>query len=245
MAVAQVAAPLDSPPLYDGVIVQEPYRYLMPGPNQPGSPGSYHSTAAVQGTTSQRFAAATTESPPQAQLIVAPGAFVVPTGVTSMAISIEPVQAPQAAADGAIVGNVYRFAVVDQAGNTLAIDPKAMPTVILRASDGTETASLAQYSGGTWQELPTEATGPPGVLFFANVRALGDFAVLVPSTHGPFTVDLGGVVAVVAASLIVVALGFLILRRRNPPTAARMPSPDRRPRPTKRQRKARRRGGSR
>ncbi len=82
IALAQLAAPFGSPPLYDGVVVQEPYRYLSPGPGQLGSPTSYRSTLPVTGIASPVFVAATTESPPQAQLIAESGAFVLPPGAT-------------------------------------------------------------------------------------------------------------------------------------------------------------------
>jgi hypothetical protein len=91
IVVAQVAAPLGSPPLYDGAVVQEPYRYLTPIQGPGGSPTSFHASPAVRDATSPQFVAATTESPPQAKLIAKPGAFVLPAGTTT--VSIDPVAA--------------------------------------------------------------------------------------------------------------------------------------------------------
>ena len=121
IVVSLLAAPLGSPPLYDGVVVQDPYRYVVPGPGQEGSPTSFLTPLPVDGTTSPRFIAATSESPPQAELIAPPGAFVVVAGVTTLAVSIDPVQAPAPPSAGTIAGNVYRFAVADQTGVDLAV----------------------------------------------------------------------------------------------------------------------------
>jgi hypothetical protein len=249
MVVAQLAAPFGGPPLYDGVVVQEPYRYLVPGPGQAAGPTSYHASLPVQGT-SPRFAAATSETPPQAQLIAPPGAFVVPPGVTSIVVSIDPIPAPTAPADGSIAGNAYRFAVSDPAGTPLAIDPATIPTVILRAPDGATNASVAHSSGGSWQLLTTEATGNPGIVF-ANVTELGVFAVVIPAAPGLLGLDPGAVAAIAATLVLVVALGFFLVRRRRvavvvqAPAARRRGGASTRGAASKRERKARRRGGSR
>lgn len=245
MAIAQLAAPLGSPPLYDGVVVQEPYRYLAPGPGQADSPASFTSPVPVDGTTSPQFVGATTENPPQAQLIAPPGAFVLPAGVAALNVSIEPVPAPAPPSDGPIAGNVYRFAVADQTGAGLAIDQAKLPTLILRGPDGIFSATIARFSGGGWQELPTQSSGQPGI-FYTNVSALGDFALIASPAPGPFGFDPGLVVAaVVAAVLSALVLGFLISRRRRQPTAVRVTPPQRRPRPSKRRSVERRRGGPR
>ena len=117
----QVIAPVGVP-LYDGVAVQEPYRFLHPTGEQPGSPASFASSLEpVAGGDSPQVIAPTTESPPQAQLVALPGAFTMPPGVTRLSISVAPVEPPAVAAGGQIAGNVYRFSVVDQAGTPLAI----------------------------------------------------------------------------------------------------------------------------
>ncbi|HUG30994.1 MAG TPA: hypothetical protein VMQ65_10835, partial [Candidatus Limnocylindria bacterium] len=89
----QVAAPVGVP-LYDGVVVQEPYRYLHPTGEQAGSPASFSSTPAVSGSVSPNVIAATTESPPQAQLIAQEGAFVLSASATGLQVSVAPIEAP-------------------------------------------------------------------------------------------------------------------------------------------------------
>ena len=244
IVVAQLASPLASPPLYDGVVPQEPYRYLVPRTDQAGEPSSYHGSVLVSGASSPPFVAATTETPPQAQLIAGSGAFVLPSGVTSLTVSIEPVSDAPSAASGAITGNVYRVSVSDQAGTELAIDPATEPTISLRAPNGVVTAAISQLVGGTWHDLPTGQGGQPGV-FLADVTDLGDFTTIeqeqTQGGPGSITVILGAATVLITAAV----LGGVLLWRRSRPTkvtesARLVPS-----RPAKRRRHPRGRGGSR
>jgi hypothetical protein len=239
IVVSQLAAPLGSPPLFDGVVVQDPYRYLAPGPSQAGSPSSVTSKPPVEGTTSPLFALATAESPPQAQMIAPPGAFELTPAVPSLTVSIQPVSAPAPPSGGTIAGNVYRFSVADQTGAPLAVGQERKPTLFLRAPDGVFTAIIARFAAGSWRELPTLPGGQPGT-FTTNTSELGDFALIVAPDVGPVGLDLRLIIAGVAAALLsVVALSALMSRvgRRRPVAA---PS-RRRPRP----RRGGRGGGSR
>jgi len=244
IGAAQIASPLGSPPLYDGVVPQEPYRYLVPGTNQAGTPTSYHGSVPVTGSTSPPFVAATTENPPQAQLIAPAGAFVLPPGVTSLFVSIAPVPAATSPPSGVIAGNVYRVSVVDQAGAGLSIDPATMPTISLRTPTGVSSATVSQSIGGVWHGLPTGQGGQPGT-FLANVTELGDFTVIAQD-QGPGGLDSTILILGAATTLLfAVAIGVVLLwsrsRRRNPV----VPATPVRPRPSKRRRRNRRRGGSR
>jgi hypothetical protein len=244
MITAQLAAPLGSPPLYDGVIVQEPYRYLLPGQNQIGSPTSYQGSVPVTGTTSPEFVAATTESPPQAQLIAQSGSFVLPAGVTSLEASVEPVAAPIVLPNGTVVGNVYRISVADQSGAGLTIGHANIPTLSMRAPTGVSVATIAQFVGGAWREVPTESAGQPGI-FLANVTELGDFA-LIEQGGSPGGLDSSIlVIGVVITVLSAVVLAAIVLWRRSRET--KVPAvPPPLSRPSKRRRGGgRRQGGSR
>ena len=238
IAASQLAAPLGSPPLFDGVVVQEPYRYLAPEPSQAGSPTSVSSSFRVEGTTGPVFAVATKESPPQAQLIVPRDVFVLSPSVTSLTVSIRPVAAPAHPSNGTIAGNVYRFSVVDQSGAPLAIGQKK-PTLFLRAPDGVFSATIAHFAGGTSQELPTLPGAQPGT-FLANVTELGDFGLIAAQAAGPFGLDTTLLIAAAATALLsVLALGAFMSRRDRRRTA---PSPS----PQGRQSRSRpRRGGRR
>jgi len=243
MALAQLAAPLGSPPVYDGVVVQEPYRYLAPVSGQAGSPSSFTSPFPIKSSLSPQFVAATSENPPQAELIGASGAVAAASSVTSMTVSIEPIAVPPSSSKAQVAGNAYRFSITDPSGAPLAINPSVPPTLILRAPDGYPELVLARSSGGDWEQLPTSPSGQSGLLY-SNVTALGDFALVVPAatSSGPDPkLIVAGAAALVGAALLV---GFLVIRRRSaiPSRAAR---PDRRPRPSKRRRGGSRRGGRR
>ena len=241
---AQLVAPIGSPPLYDGVVVQDPYRYLAPGPGQLGSPTAFTASWAVSGASSPQFVGATTENPPQAQLIAQPGAFVLPSGTTALTVSIEAVAAPAPPSTGPIAGNVYRFSVLDQTGAAVAINPSTRPTLLLRAPGGVADAVIARFSDGAWQELPTEPSGQGGIAI-SNVSALGDFALIALPTPGFFGLDprLVGVAAA-AAVLSALALGVAWWRSQRRQTAIRAAS-RRRAVPSKRRSKGRRRRGTR
>ena len=240
IAAAQLVAPVGSPPLYDGVIVQDPYRYLAPGQGQTGSPTSYRASLPVGGGTSPQFVAATTENPPQAQLIADSGAFVLPAGTTSLTVSIEPVAVSTPASSGQLTGNAYQVSVTDQSGTDLSIGSTTSPTVILRAPDGVFSGVISRLVGATWQGLPTEQGGQPGI-FLSNVTELGEFAVIEPD-QGLIGFVLSGVSSVVVS--LVAIVGYFVWRRskrrQRPP-----PEPLVRSSSTKRRKGGRRRRGSR
>ena len=245
----QVAAPV-SLPLYDGVVVQEPYRFLHPTGDQAGSPTTGSDTELVEGGTSPILVVNTTENPPQAQLIAQDGAFQVSAGVTKLLASITPIEPPAAPAGGTIAGNVYRFSVTDQAGNPVALTTcDGCRSLILRAPDPTIEATVKRYADGAWSDVPTENANLVG--FQVNPTVLGDYAVVKttpgasssqgsepspPSSDGssPLVLIGGGVLA-----LLLIAGLFLLLRvrqaPREPPSArGRIPSkrkPPRRPPP--------------
>jgi len=206
-ALAQLLVPSGRAPLYDGVVVQEPYRYLSPGPGQENSPTSYRATLPVASGRSSAIAAATQELPPQAQLIAAPGAFVVPPGATALTVTIEPVPP---LAPGEVQGNVYRIQVTDQAGAVLMPASGAVPKVVLRAPDEPVRARIGRFAGGAWQDLPTQHGGQPGI-FVANPTALGEFAVLGAAVSAPGAgldlrlVAIGVLVALASAGLLLFA----------------------------------------
>ena len=245
IVVAQVGAPLASPPLYDGVVLQDPYNYLAPAPGQKGSPTSVHSSPRVDGSTSPQFVAATTESPPQAQLIALPGAFELGAGATSLSISIEPAAAAAAPpADRRISGNAYRFAVADQAGSALPINPGTLPTLVLRSPDSLSGATIWRLAGATWQELPTQPSGQPGI-YTTNVTELGDFALIVPVVPGADTPGIDArlvVFGALPALLTVVLLGALLWWRRRRLRVVAAPPRRVAPPPSHRRRGGRRRG---
>jgi hypothetical protein len=212
--LGQLASPV-AVPLYDGLVVQEPYRFLSPVAGQAGAPTSFSTDKPIQGGVSASFVAATTENPPQAQLIALPGAFVVTATTTTMKISIEPVPGPPTPPPiGAIQGNVYRFAVTDQAGASLPIAKAGgnPPTITLRGPEGVVEGTIARLGANGWELLTTEHGGALA-LFSTNPSSLGDFAVIVAGPDA--TPSIGLLVGAILAVAVPVALVvFLFVRQR-------------------------------
>lgn len=234
----QVAAPV-SVPLYDGVVVQEPYRFLHPTSDQAGDPTTYADTKPVTEAASPAFAAATTESPPQAQLIAQADAFALTSGVTSLNVWITPIDAPAPPAGGTIAGNVYRFSVTDQAGHPAA--PKACEgcrSLLLRAPDGVLEAEIMRFVDGAWVDVETVHAGMVG-LYQTNANVLGVFAVIAGGSSQPVAgLDLLVILGGGALLVWVLVVAFIVWRRTRPApipgttaaTRARIPSKRKAPR---------------
>jgi hypothetical protein len=168
-------------PLYDGQPVVEPYRFLHPTGDQAGDPTSFSLSPALQGADTPAVPAATSENPPQAQLIAQKGAFVLTSGATGMKVSITPIDPPASPAAGDIAGNVYRFTVTDQAGTNLAIKAcDGCISLVIRAPDGIGDARLQRFSSGAWVDVETFHAGIVG-MYATNPVVLGDYAIVTGS----------------------------------------------------------------
>jgi hypothetical protein len=185
IVVAQRVAPLPGPPLYDGVVVVELYRWLVPPPGQGGDPLSASGTVKVERGASPLLALATGEQPPQAQIFAAPGSLVLPAATTSISMSIKPIAADVQPVDGHIAGNVYRITVTDQAGNGLTGPASARMTVVLRGPAEESIVSIEQRTFQGWRPLKTEDAGF-GSTYLAVVTGFGDFALVGPGPSGPY-----------------------------------------------------------
>jgi hypothetical protein len=213
----QVAQPVGIP-LYDGVVVQEPYRFLHPSGDQAGSPTSYTGELAVSGDTSPILSAYTAENPPQAQLIAQRNAFALTPGATNVLIAVTPVEPPSTPPPkGRIVGNVYRFSVTDQSGTPLQVrDCPGCMTLRMRAPEDTSHAVLMRYADGTWHDVETFHEGIAGT-YVTNVLALGDYAVVSLEEIGSGDIDPVFLVGGGAVVLLVLIGLFLLLRVRQAP----------------------------
>ena len=212
----QVAAPVGVP-LYDGVPVQEPYRYLHPTGDQPGSPTSAEATPAVTEGVSPAFGQATAEQPPQAQLVARRDAFEISSGATSIRVSITPIEPPPPPEGATIAGNAYRFTVTDEAGTPLRTKPcESCRTIVLRAPEGTVNGRIGSFVDGAWIDLATVHAGIGG-LYQANVDALGDVAVIArPEGIDPTLIVLIAGIGLVLAAFVV----LFYLRGRSPAVPA-------------------------
>ena len=178
-AAAQLTAPLAAPPLYDGVVVTQPYVYVNPPAGQPGGARGASAHLPVTGR-SPLVALATPEQPPQAQIVAGDGTLVLPPSATALDASITPLDPTvDATVTGAarVLGNIYRITLVDQAGAAATAPAAGLVTVVLRAPEDVAGAQIGQVVDGTWHPLKSESMF--GAASVAVVTGFGDFAVIV------------------------------------------------------------------
>lgn len=208
IALIQMSQSVAGLGLYDGLNLDEPYRYVAPAAGQLGGPNTAMSTLTADGQTSPTMVVATSEQPPQAQLIAKPGTFAISPAVTGVTVTVTPVAPSSAEAAGAtIVGNVYRYAVVDQAGNPLALAPGGEFSVVLRSPSSHAAVAIARWDGAAWQQLTT-GQGPSAGIFNATASELGDYALLPGASNG--SLWLVGVLLLVVLGVVI---AVLLLRR--------------------------------
>jgi len=177
-------SPFWHPPLFDGVVIEDPYRYLQPPAGKPGNPTSVSETLTLDQGASPQLYSGTLEQPPQAQMIADRDAFQLPAGTTSIKAAIQPIKPPATVAEGRISGNVYRFAVVNQAGTNLPLHSGTTITVVLRAPNGVTNGTIIHFNGTGWDQVPTDNGGLPD-LYATNATELGDYAILVTGAQTP------------------------------------------------------------
>jgi hypothetical protein len=182
-AAAQVAAPLAAPPLYDGVVVVQPYVYVNPPAGKPGGAKGASAHVPMNGPKNTVVALATPEQPPQAQIVAGDGTLVLPPSATAIDVSITPLNpSVEAGVPGAarILGNVYAINLIDQAGVPATAPASGLVTVVLRAPEDAVGAQVGQVVDGAWLSLKSEPMF--GSTWVAVVTSFGDFAVIVPGT---------------------------------------------------------------
>jgi len=184
VVVAQRLTPITGPPLYDGVVVEDTYRWLAPPPGYAGQPQSAAASGAVQGGQSPNLSVGTPEQPPQAQVFAGQGYLVLPPGTTTINVSIEPVAPAAEPEDGVIAGNVYRFSVTNQGGAAISGNQSGGVTVVLRGPPNLPSATIERLAGGSWTALQTDPAGTPH-MFTAVVTDFGDFAIVAPTGWVP------------------------------------------------------------
>jgi hypothetical protein len=191
VVAAQRLAPIGGPPLYDGVIVEAPYVWLSPPAGFSGGAKGVDQTIPVQGGQNPDIGVGTAENPPQAQLVAGAGFLNLPSGTTSIKVSIEPV-APASLPDGkTIAGNVYRVSVTNQAGQPVTGQASGGVTIELRGPATVNAPGIELFAGGKWSELGADSVGQPN-MFSAVVTDFGDFALVEPSGWTPDPQVVGG-----------------------------------------------------
>jgi hypothetical protein len=233
----QARAPVGVP-LYDGVLVAEPYRYLHPTGDEVGDPSSASKPVPIPGGQSPVFAAITEESPPQAQLVAQQDAFEIPPGTSEIAATITPVDSTVQPADGHIAGNVYRFAVTG--ANDAPLVPKPCDicrTLVLRAPETVTDGTIVHLENGGWVDVPTQHAGQ-AAMFQVNAPAMGDYAV-VPRAGARGVNEGAGIDPLLFGGIALgiffaVVAGLFWYRRRPPPLPVAQLGPCRERTPSKR-----------
>lgn len=178
VVLARILVP-GAPPLYDGVVINEPYKWLEPPPGEEGGAEGATGTAALENGASPLIALATTEQPPQAQVFAPPSALVLPPGTTSLLLAITPMPAEGTPAGGHIAGNVYRISITNQAGVPTTAPPDAYVSVVMRGPDDLLDATMSRFKDGAWNDLQTSHAGYTSG-FLSIVTEFGDFALIAP-----------------------------------------------------------------
>jgi len=184
VVLAQRLTPVAGPPLYDGVVVEDPYRWLSPPSGFSGGAQGAKGVVPVDGAKSPDLAVGTQEQPPQVQIFAGAGYLVMPPGTTSLNVSIDPVQPTSQPTDGVIAGNVYRISLTNQNGATVGGQSSGGVTIVLRGPPSLPAATVERLSGGTWTKLQTDPAGTPH-MFTAVVTDFGDYALVAPSGWVP------------------------------------------------------------
>ncbi len=239
LGAAWVLAAAPSPPLYDGL--QGPaqaYLYVQPpaGYHQSAQPSGANGNLTVSNGSSGAGFINTSETPPQAQVLAADGAFSFPAGTASITLSVTPVAPPSPipVSLGTLAGNVYHVTATANVPGPVSIVAAHPVTVVLRGPAGVGDSPIARLAEGgtTWQRATTVPLGSTPDMVVTNTDQLGYFAITRTGASSSSTgTDAGGggaggvpvVVVVVAAVVLVGALAALWLgtRRRTPPPRTR------------------------
>ncbi len=146
---------------------------------EPGSSVCVHDISPCQRKQLSAFEIYTSETPPQAQVLMTDGTFVSPS--SPITVSITPVTPPAGQpGDGVIDGNVYLVSVTTNTGAQLnPVDSAHGVTVLLRGTGSTPGRTMERFDGVSWADLKTLDAGC-GNSFEAVSGRLGVFALVVP-----------------------------------------------------------------
>lgn len=185
VAIAQRLAPVGGPPLYDGVVVADPYKWLSPPPGLSGGAQSVVQAIPLAGGQDGELAIGTLEVPPQAQVIADFGSLDLPAGTTTITVSVAPVPAPDVLPPkGVVAGNVYQLSVTNQRSAVVGIQAGSKVTMLFRGPTSLPSATIEYFSGGSWTAVPTDPAGIPD-MFTAVVGSFGEYALVAPSGWVP------------------------------------------------------------
>ena len=181
-AAAQLSGPVVVRPLYDGVVVSEPYRWLDPPPGLKGGAAGVRNVVPARGG---GISVATSETPPQAQVDPDYSALSLPPGTTSIAISIQPIKPPTVSPSGGVIaGNVYDLEVVNQRDEAVSVVAGQRVTMLFRGPSALPAARIERYAGGVWSAVETDPAGIPD-MFTTLDDSFGVYALVAPPGWQP------------------------------------------------------------
>ena len=183
--LSQRSTPIASPPLYDGVLVIQPYQWLSPPPGLQGGAQPVQNTDAVTPGQAGGLAIGTPEQPSQVQLTISFSDLVLPPGTTSINVSIVPVAAPLVQPpNGIVAGNAYQIAVTDEHGAAISIRTGGGTTLVMRSPASLPNGTVERFSDGAWTQLQTAPAGLPDT-FYATAQSFSVFALVAPYAWVP------------------------------------------------------------
>ena len=172
-------------PLYDGVVVTQPYQFLDPAPGEAADPTSFNGVFDVFGGGSPILSASTGESPPQASVFANQGDLQIGPATSSFTIDIEPVEPSVPFRQGKLAGNAYAINITDQSGAALFPTPGGGFSIVLRQPEEISgKATMVLDIDGDWYEVPSSDSSGKG-FYVATPPELGTFALLVGARQLP------------------------------------------------------------
>lgn len=226
--------PATGVPLYDGICLSAPYKYLggaPPGIVNGGSPGQdvKTDTAFVSADTLELNTNDNNLGPAQAQVIAGPATLDL-TGPITLHASLMPIGPPTAPpAKGYVIGNVYQVAVSDSAGHPVQVKPGRDVSLYLLPPKAVRGTTIQRLDGDHWTVLSTTTTPSCTNTITANSNRFGTFAMVDPNPPpaggGPSVVGSPGappwaLPAAIAGTLLVFgSLVTMVRRRRRTPSS--------------------------
>ncbi len=176
IVAVQLSAHVIPAPLYDGMMIIEPYRYLDPPDGAAGKPTRIDRTR-KRPKPGRSVSGSTGEVPPQAQLFTTAAHIAFRRNATGYRVTIEPVLPDVLPSAGYLVGNAYTVELHDDRGRALAISAGKRVTLALRAPAGVTDAAIAVLVDGSWLPLKTYPSGLPD-MYLADVDTLGTYGIV-------------------------------------------------------------------
>jgi hypothetical protein len=182
---AQRLAPLAGPPLFDGVVVIQPYQWLSPPPGLQGGAKSAQQADPVTPGEGGGLAIGTPEQPSQIQVSVSYLDLALTTDTTSIKASIAPVPAPDVRpGNGIVAGNAYQVSLTDEHGTAISLRAGGTATLVMRAPASLANGTIEQFANGAWIQLSTASAGFPDTSY-ATATSLGLFVLVAPFAWTP------------------------------------------------------------